>query len=90
MRRVPIALAFALCAIAEMVVPTLGTSQERRAVVPGDVYRVRDVGEPRISPDGAWIAYTVTTSIWRYPGFTHVAHAINVAGNDRPAFLRRA
>ena len=62
MRRFPIVLAFALCAIAEMVVPTLGTTQERRAVVPGDVYRLRDVGEPRISPDGAWVAYTVTTS----------------------------
>ena len=37
MRRVPIALAFALCAIAEMVVPTLGTSQERRAVVGRDL-----------------------------------------------------
>ena len=27
-----------------------------------DIYRIRDVGAGRISPDGAWIAYTVTTT----------------------------
>src|SRR2546422_8152939 len=26
-----------------------------------DVLRVRDVREPQISPDGAWVAYTVST-----------------------------
>ena len=26
-----------------------------------DLYRLRDVGAPRISPDGAWIAHTVST-----------------------------
>ncbi|MEO7962909.1 MAG: S9 family peptidase, partial [Gemmatimonadaceae bacterium] len=36
-------------------------AQATRTIVPGDVYRLRDVGAPRISPDGAWIAYTVTT-----------------------------
>lgn len=28
----------------------------------GDIYRLRDVGAGRISPDGQWIAYTVTTT----------------------------
>jgi len=27
-----------------------------------DVLRVRDVREPQISPDGAWVAYTVSTA----------------------------
>lgn len=36
-------------------------AQTQRAISPRDVYRLRDVGSPRISPDGAWIAYTVTT-----------------------------
>lgn len=27
-----------------------------------DIYRIRDVGAGRISPDGAWVAYTVTTT----------------------------
>ncbi len=30
-------------------------------VTPDDYFRLGDVGEPRISPDGRWIAYTVTT-----------------------------
>jgi dipeptidyl aminopeptidase/acylaminoacyl peptidase len=36
-------------------------AQTRRAVRATDIYRLRDVGDPRISPDGEWIAYTVTT-----------------------------
>jgi len=28
---------------------------------PTDLYRFRDVGAARISPDGAWVAYTITT-----------------------------
>jgi dipeptidyl aminopeptidase/acylaminoacyl peptidase len=32
-----------------------------RPLRPTDLYRFRDVGAGRISPDGAWIAYTVTT-----------------------------
>src|SRR5450759_2736534 len=35
--------------------------QARRAVRATDIYRLRDVGDSRISPDGEWIAYTVTT-----------------------------
>lgn len=33
-----------------------------RALQPNDIYRLRDVGDPRISPDGAWVAYTVSTT----------------------------
>src|SRR5882672_377274 len=33
-----------------------------RPMVPGDVYRIKDVGAPEISPDGRWIAYTVSES----------------------------
>ena len=44
------------------VLPSAAAAQGSRALVPGDIYRLRDVGDPRISPDGAWIAYTVTTT----------------------------
>jgi dipeptidyl aminopeptidase/acylaminoacyl peptidase len=37
------------------------SAQAPRAVRATDIYRIRDVGDPRISPDGEWIAYTVTT-----------------------------
>ncbi len=33
-----------------------------RPIRSGDLYRLRDVGAGRISPDGAWIAYTITTT----------------------------
>lgn len=37
-------------------------SQVPRGLRSTDIYRLRDVGTGRISPDGAWIAYTVTTT----------------------------
>jgi dipeptidyl aminopeptidase/acylaminoacyl peptidase len=33
----------------------------RRPIVPTDFYRLKDVGSPVVSPDGAWVAYTVST-----------------------------
>jgi dipeptidyl aminopeptidase/acylaminoacyl peptidase len=32
----------------------------KRALRPTDIFRVRDVRDPQISPDGKWVAYTVT------------------------------
>ena len=39
----------------------LGQTPARRHLVPGDIYRMKDVGSPAISPDGQWVAYTVAT-----------------------------
>ncbi len=49
-------------------------AQSKRPIVPDDIYRTQQVGNPQCSPDGKWIAYTVTvvdreadkrrTSIW--------------------------
>ena len=36
-------------------------AQTRRPLQPDDVFALKDVGDPRVSPDGAWVAYTVTT-----------------------------
>jgi dipeptidyl aminopeptidase/acylaminoacyl peptidase len=36
-------------------------AQGTRPVRATDIYRLRDVTDPRISPEGEWIAYTVTT-----------------------------
>jgi len=32
----------------------------RRTLTPDDLYRVRDVSDPEVSPDGSWVAYVVT------------------------------
>ena len=34
----------------------------QRAVEAGDLLRIREVTDPQLSPDGAWVAYTVATS----------------------------
>ncbi len=34
----------------------------QRAVDARDLLRIREVSDPQLSPDGAWVAYTVTTS----------------------------
>ena len=39
-----------------------GQAPAKRRLVPGDIYRLKDVGSPIISPDGQWVAYTVTTT----------------------------
>ena len=39
--------------------PALARAQ--RPVDASDLARVKDVSDPQISPDGAWVAYTVST-----------------------------
>ena len=39
----------------------LAQAQMRRPLQPDDMFELKNVGDPRISPDGAWIAYTVTS-----------------------------
>lgn len=53
------ALATALATGASL--PTVAHAQSPRPITSNDMYRLRDVGAGRISPDGQWIAYTVTT-----------------------------
>ena len=50
-----------LLAAAAIVLPSPAISQTPRPIRPSDIYRLKEVGAPRISPDGAWIAYTVST-----------------------------
>ena len=62
---VAVAVAVALVSVAIRPIPVAGQgpgSSAGRALQPGDIYRLRDVGDARISPDGAWVAYTITTT----------------------------
>lgn len=47
-----------------LTVPGLLAAQPaaRRRIVPGDLYRLKDVSGPAVSPDGQWVAYTVATA----------------------------
>ncbi len=51
-RIVGLTLAFALS--------SAGTAVAQRAVGVDDLEQVKDVSDPRVSPDGAWVAYTVS------------------------------
>src|SRR5262245_29350994 len=51
------------CIIFVFFAPTSLFAQNagKRAIAIDDVYRMQKVGSPQISPDGTWIAYTVTS-----------------------------
>jgi dipeptidyl aminopeptidase/acylaminoacyl peptidase len=51
-RRILIALAVFSIAV---------SAQTRRPLEPSDIFELKTVGDPRISPDGAWVAYTVSS-----------------------------
>jgi dipeptidyl aminopeptidase/acylaminoacyl peptidase len=36
--------------------------QAGRTLVPDDLYRVQELSDPQVSPDGGWVAYVVTTN----------------------------
>ena len=55
MKRIGVVVAILL-----LTVPLV--AQQRRALTAEDVYNVRDVRDPQRSPDGRWVAYTVTTA----------------------------
>ncbi len=68
MERVISALAAALALLLALVPrpagaarPQGGTAAVRRPVAVEDLARIREVEDPRVSPDGSWVAYTVTT-----------------------------
>ena len=60
MRRISAALAsLATCALLQLS-PSPANGQAKRAIRSGDLYHLKDVRDPQISPDGGWVAYTVT------------------------------
>src|SRR5262245_925791 len=50
-----------VAALAFLSLLGLVSAQSRRPLTPDDVFEFKSVGDPRVSPDGAWVAYTVTT-----------------------------
>ena len=49
-----------LCAVV-LCAPLAGQEAPRRLTVP-DLHQFREVGDPQLSPDGEWVAYTVGTT----------------------------
>ena len=59
-RRVAVVFSM-LSSLAFSASTSLVAQTAKRAVRVGDMYRLRNVGAPEISPDGQWVAYTVTS-----------------------------
>ena len=69
-------LALALLAAGEAV------AAEKRAMTMADVHRLRDVGEPSLSPDGKWLLYSVTSDELAWD--TKVSEVWRVASGGGP------
>ena len=41
--------------------PIFAQTATKRPLKPSDVYRLQNLGDPHISPDGKWVAYTLST-----------------------------
>ncbi len=48
--------------LAVLLLPAALLAQERRTLTPDDLFRVQRVGAPQVSPDGEWVAYTVSVT----------------------------
>ena len=51
-----IGICLSLCAVS-----LFAQAPAKRMLTADDVYRMKEVGDPQVSPDGKWIAYTVTS-----------------------------
>ena len=49
--------------VAALILTVPLTAQTKRPLKVDDVYNIREVRDPQRSPDGKWVAYTVTTAI---------------------------
>ena len=43
-----------------LTLPSFAQSTAKRSLTVDDIYRLHDVADPQISPDGKWVAYTVS------------------------------
>ncbi len=71
-----------------------------RPLIPDDLYRVLDVSDPQVSPDGRWVAYVVSSNdrgadearsaIWQasWDGRQRLALTAAADGTEKPRFSR--
>ncbi len=60
MRRSVVLLLSATCVVASAADAQTSQPVGRRPLRVGDLYRLRDVRDPQLSPDGGWVAYSVS------------------------------
>jgi dipeptidyl aminopeptidase/acylaminoacyl peptidase len=85
MRRHALALA-SLCITLAAAAPAL-LAQPRIPTV-DDLLSLESAGGSQLSPDGAWVAYTVTTTDWKADAFVGQLWVVNVASGERRQLTR--
>ncbi len=40
---------------------SLAQNNTKRSLIPTDVYKIKNIADPRVSPDGKWVAYVLST-----------------------------
>ena len=88
--RLPVLFLVTFTALAGPAVAAPATPTGRTLTV-DDYFRLRDVDDPRLSPDGAWVAYTVTTrDLDRDEVESRIWMAPTAAGGGEPVAMTAA
>lgn len=81
---------FGTLAVALLVqAPTQQAGPDPRPLSIEDYYRLASVGSPRISPDGRWVSYTVSTPVEETNESTVATWLVSAEGGSPPVRLRR-
>jgi Tol biopolymer transport system component len=66
-----------------LLVPnTIAQTVAKRLISPEDIYRMGSVGSPKISPDGNWILYTLSTPDSAKDRNKSKLYMISISGNE--------
>lgn len=74
-----------LASLAPLAPMCVAAQQARRTLTPDDLFNVQRVGAPKVSPDGDWVAYTVSvTSLEDERGYTRIWMSPAAGGDAIP------
>ena len=76
--------------VVTMLIAPLAASSQSAARIPtvDDLLRVKAVGSPQLSPDGAWVAYTVTDADFTQDAFVSQIWVANISTRERRQLTR--
>lgn len=65
-----------------LLINSVAFSQSKRPIEPEDLYKIKQVSDPNISPDGKWIAYIISDPDLTKNGFNSDIWLLQVEGGD--------
>jgi dipeptidyl aminopeptidase/acylaminoacyl peptidase len=77
-------LLLALALLAAAPLAAQAQAPTKRALTLEDYYRIKDVGSPRISPDGRWVAYSASTALEATNGNAVETWLVRADGTGQP------